>query len=148
MSGAIGSQQLKKLPDFLVNRRWNASLLENGLAEIPGLSLQNQSRNGSWMAFAVSVDSQLYSRTEVLKYFHDLGIETRPVVAGNFVQQPVMKRILSSCILEEEYPAAEYIHENAFMFANHGRKMTEEISTLLENLIRIKPNGGASPLNN
>ena len=89
------------------------------------------------MAFAVTVDSKLYSRKQILKQFEALGIETRPVVAGNFIQQPVMNRIARSCILEEEYPGAEYIHENSFMFANHGRKMSEEISALLEVLSKI-----------
>lgn len=137
MSGAIGSEQLRKLPGFLVNRRWNASLLKSGLEHIPSLRLQNQTQNGSWMAFAVTVDSKRYSRKQILKQFEALGIETRPVVAGNFIQQPVMNRILSSCILEEKYPGAEYIHKNSFMFANHGRKMSEEISALLEDLSKI-----------
>jgi hypothetical protein len=48
-----------------------------------------------------------------------------------------MKRISKSCILEDEYPGAEHIHENSFMFANHGRKMSEEIAALLLALSKI-----------
>jgi CDP-6-deoxy-D-xylo-4-hexulose-3-dehydrase len=134
MSGAVGLTQLAKLPSFLSFRRSNAKHLIEGLKAIPGLSLQSQFEGGSWMAFALHVDPFIIDRSSVLEIFSQLGIETRPVVAGNFLQQPVMSSIKEKCFVEPTYPGAEDIHTNSFMFANHGRDMKSEISFLINRL--------------
>ena len=86
------------------------------------------------MAFAVNVDPSIIDRSLVLEVFNELGIETRPVVAGNFLQQPVMNSIKDKCVISASYPGAEKIHSNSFMFANHGRDMKLEISELVNRL--------------
>jgi CDP-6-deoxy-D-xylo-4-hexulose-3-dehydrase len=134
MSGAVGLAQLSKLPSFLEFRRSNAKLLSKGLNTISGLRLQSQFEGGSWMAFAVNVDPTIIDRSLILEVFYELGIETRPVVAGNFLQQPVMNSIKDKCIIASSYPGAERIHSNSFMFANHGRDMKLEISELVNRL--------------
>ncbi len=129
MSGAIGLQQLKKLPSFLDWRRKNAEILQSELQDIPGVSLQKQDIGGSWMAFALTLEPELFERQEVIRVLEENKFETRPIIAGSFLNQPVMKVIRDSCIVDDSYEFANFVHNHGFMFANHGRDMRFEIES-------------------
>ena len=90
ISGAIGVEQLKKFPVFLANRRRNAARFAAAMAEVPGVRLQRQIGESSAFGFAMTLTDPAIDRDTVVRRLAAEGVETRPIVAGDFTAQPVM----------------------------------------------------------
>ena len=140
LSGAVGIIQLQKLDKFLIARRSNAALLKKLLGNKSKIKLQDQTNLGSWMAFSFLLerDLSIIPRKELIAALEEAGIETRPVVTGNFMNQPVMKIIRSNIIVDQFYPNAEIVDKYGFMIANHGRDLTKELESLVEIFRKFK----------
>ena len=72
-------------------------------------------------------------RSELLVKLTEAGIETRPIVGGNFTKNPVMKYLR-----HEELPSlknADQIHESGLFVGNHHFSITTQIDRLVEVLI-------------
>lgn len=132
ISGAIGLEQMKKLDKFVRYRKQNAEYLTDKIKGLKKFKLQQQDAGGSWMAFGFYIEDVEVNKKEVINKLESSGIETRPIVTGNFVMQPVMKNIKESCIVEKSYPQAEYLDARGFMVANHGRDLRNEIDVLVK----------------
>ncbi|HEC1577452.1 TPA: DegT/DnrJ/EryC1/StrS family aminotransferase, partial [Campylobacter upsaliensis] len=126
MSGAIGIEQLKKLPDFLKHRRENAKLFISLFENSEDFIIQKALGNSSWFGFSLIIkpNSKL-KRSEVLKKLNDRGIEYRPICTGDFTQNPVIKYFDYSIF--KELKNAKYIHENGFFVGNHQVSIEEQI---------------------
>ena len=92
MSGAIGIEQLKKLPNFLENRRKNSELFIELFSNHKDFMIQKNIDNSSWFGFSLIIkpESNL-KREEVVQKLVDNGIDCRPIVTGDFTQNEVMK---------------------------------------------------------
>jgi CDP-6-deoxy-D-xylo-4-hexulose-3-dehydrase len=95
---AVGIEQLKKLPEFLANRRRNAR-------NFP-CRTQKEIGTSSWFGFAVFGDDR--------KRF--AGYETRPIVTGNFLRQPVISYY--NHLVHGDMTNANYIHDEGIMVGN------------------------------
>ena len=134
ISGAVGEIQLKKIDSFLKNRRENADLLKTMLKDFEFLTLQNQSESGSWMAFALLANS--ISRDKIVMLLEENNVETRPIVTGNFTNQPVIEKIRDSISISGDLKNSQIVEDCGFMVANHGRVLEKEIlaiGKILEN---------------
>ena len=137
MSGQIGLEQIKKLDLFIDYRRQNAKLLISKLKHVTGIRLQEQDKTGSWMAFAFILESKNSElRNLLVSELENEGIETRPIVTGNFVNQPVMSKIKDRITLVSDYSNAQFVDDYGFMIANHGRDLSEEIDILFSIFIK------------
>ncbi|HGF6562052.1 aminotransferase class V-fold PLP-dependent enzyme [Providencia sp. wls1922] len=91
MSGALGSQQLKKLPSIIEGRRKNAKVFQTIFGKIEGISIQQEVGNSSWFGFALLVKSGKDKRNELVSALMSKGVDCRPIVAGNFARNDVVK---------------------------------------------------------
>lgn len=95
VAGALGREQLRKLPSFLRARRRNASILARGLAGIPGLELPRLSPNvrHAFNLFTVRVDPEVLrlSRDELQKALAAQGVETAVHYPRALHQQPIFR---------------------------------------------------------
>jgi CDP-6-deoxy-D-xylo-4-hexulose-3-dehydrase len=132
ISGAIGNIQLKKLDFFLEMRRNNANLLSLLLSNNKVVKLQSQDSGGSWMAFAFVIIDHGLNRHELVSKLEKAGFETRPVVTGNFLKQPVINKIERNIEAKGDFKNSDIIHERGFMMANHGRDLSRELKQFLE----------------
>lgn len=133
ISAAIGRVQLRKLDEFLKFRRSNAEYLRAKLDALDFLKLQSQSvQYGSWMAFAFVIDSEKIDRDSLVDVLTAKSFETRPIVAGNFLNQPVMKKMRVENVKIECFPNAQKIDQKGLMMGNHGRDLTREIDEFIE----------------
>ena len=127
-------EQLKKLPMILKNRRNNHDLLCCKLRELqhrfPG-SFCFQRPFGmlaepSWFGFGIILDpSKSPPREHVISSLITNGIECRPIVAGNFTRNPVMKYI--NHVICGELAVADRIHDCGFFIGNTHVDLSEEI---------------------
>ena len=53
MSGAVGLEQLKKLPDLIYGRRNNGKLVQQKLNDHPRFMIQQEIGKSSWFGFSL-----------------------------------------------------------------------------------------------
>ena len=129
MEAAIGSQQLRKLPAFIHQRRENATLVRLALDGHPELMLQREVGTSSWFGFSLVIrqGSQL-KRSTLLERLESLGFECRPIVTGNFAKNPVVK--LFDHTIPFELRNADHIDASGLFIGNHHFPMQEAYEAL------------------
>jgi len=91
MSGAIGREQIKKLPMIVSERRKNAEQFHNLMRDYQSIRTQQEVGQSSWFGFSMVVEPDAgFSRSDLLASFEAHGIDCRPIVAGNFAKNPVV----------------------------------------------------------
>jgi CDP-6-deoxy-D-xylo-4-hexulose-3-dehydrase len=104
MQAAIGIEQLKKLPGFIEQRRENAERMPH--------KFQREVGKSSWFGFAVFGSAKEHY---VNKY------DSRPVVTGNFLRQPVISHYKYRVF--GEMKNADYIHDHGVMVGNSHERI-------------------------
>ena len=133
MSGAIGIEQLKKLPNFLENRRKNSELFIELFSNHKDFMIQKNIDNSSWFGFSLIIKSESnLKREEVVQKLVDNGIDCRPIVTGDFTQNEVMK--FFDYEIHGELKNAKYLHEHGFFVGNHQVSILSEIDHLFKTL--------------
>ena len=127
LSGAIGVKQLEKLPGFVKKRRENADFFIDKFKDSQNYKIQIELGNSSWFGFSIILQNKLIGkRKEIIELLTTNGVETRPIVAGNFTVNPVMKFLKFLPI--PPLPAADLIHNEGFFIGNHHFDVSNEIS--------------------
>jgi CDP-6-deoxy-D-xylo-4-hexulose-3-dehydrase len=134
MSGAIGIEQLKKLPTFLEQRRKNAKLFVELFKDHKDFMIQKDIDNSSWFGFSLIIkpESKL-KRKDFIEKLQENNIDCRPIVTGNFTRNEVMK--FFDYEIHEELTNADYLHDNGFFIGNSQVCLENEIRYLAEVLI-------------
>ena len=134
MSGALGLEQIKKLPSIIQGRRENAIGFLEVIKPFSFIAPQKEMGTSSWFGFSITLDEKAdKDRSHFLKIFSTHGYEVRPVVAGNFTKQDVMKYLNHR--IHGELKNSNYIDTNSFFIGNHHYPMTDalnELSNVLE----------------
>jgi CDP-6-deoxy-D-xylo-4-hexulose-3-dehydrase len=131
MSGAIGIEQLKKLPTFLNQRRENAKLFVELFSNHPDFIIQKDISNSSWFGFSLIIKpTSNLKRKDIIKLLQNNNIDCRPIVTGNFTRNEVMKYF--DYTIHNELKNADYLHENGFFIGNSQVNLEEEIKFLAE----------------
>ena len=131
MSGAIGIEQLKKLPSFIDNRRRNARVFVNLFQNNPNFIIQKEIGESSWFGFSLIIKpSSILKRKEVIEKLTKANIECRPIVTGDFTQNEVMKYF--DFEIHNKLVNARYLHENGFFVGNHHIDIKNEIEYLFK----------------
>ena len=129
MSGAIGSEQLKKLPSFLAQRRKNAALFVSLFKDHKDFIIQKNIDNSSWFGFSLIIrpESSL-KRAEVIEKLTQNNIDCRPIVTGDFTKNEVLDYF--DYEIHGTMKNAQYLDENGFFVGNHQMDLTQEINHL------------------
>ena len=139
MSGAIGIEQLKKLPSFIKNRRINANLFVKLFKDHKDFIIQKEIGDSSWFGFSLIIkpESKL-KRKDVVKLLTDNRIECRPIVTGDFTQNEVMKYF--DYEIHGDLKNAKYLHDNGLFVGNQQVIIEKEISLLSKVLSTVNNN--------
>ena len=129
MSGAIGSVQLQKLPIFISNRKKNATIFKSLFENEPNIAIQQETEVSSWFGFSLLLTNKLSSfRDDLINILMENNIECRPIVAGNFTKNPVIK--FMDYDICGELSASDEIDKNGFFVGNDFRDLKNEIHYL------------------
>jgi CDP-4-dehydro-6-deoxyglucose reductase, E1 len=131
MSGAIGIEQLKKLPLFLQQRRENAKVFVNLFKNHEDFIIQKNIDNSSWFGFSLIIkrDSML-QRKDLTEKLRDNKIECRPIVTGNFTRNDVMKYF--DYEIHGTLNNADHLHDNGFFVGNGHMPLYNQIKFLFD----------------
>jgi CDP-6-deoxy-D-xylo-4-hexulose-3-dehydrase len=129
MMGAIGIEQLKKFPEFLKNRKANARVFIDTFKENPYFMIQQEISSSSWFGFSLIIKPEAHkTRKEIVDVLTAHQIEARPIVAGNFTKNEVMKYF--DYELHNEMKNADYLDKNGFFVGNHHFDIADKIQYL------------------
>ena len=131
MSGAIGIEQLKKLPSFIQQRRKNAELFIQLFRDSKRFIIQQEIGESSWFGFSLIINDNS-KRSEIIKLLTESNIDCRPIVTGDFTQNPVLKYF--DYEIMGELPNSKKIHNDGFFVGNSHHDLTKEISYLHKKL--------------
>jgi len=127
MSGAIGIEQLKKLPNFIKQRRENAKLFYKLFKDNNKFIIQQEVGESSWFGFSLIINNKV-NRSEIVQILTNSKIECRPIVTGDFTQNPVMK--FFDYEISGKLVNSKKIHTDGFFIGNSHLDLKQELNYL------------------
>lgn len=119
MSGAIGQEQIAKLPMIVRERRANAQRFRALMQTYPQIRIQQEIGESSWFGFSMVVRPDAgFDRAKLIASLGRHGVECRPVVAGNFAKNEVVTKHMAHTI-HDELRNADDIDRNGLFIGNH-----------------------------
>lgn len=129
IEGALGVEQVKRLPMLVEERRKNGKLLQAALANHPDIIIQKEIGESSWFGFSLVIRSgSKLTRKVLVAKLNQLGFECRPIVAGNFAKNEVVKYFDSE--VHGTLKNAEHIDQNGLFVGNHHYPIPEAFTAL------------------
>lgn len=129
MEGAIGQEQVKKLPNFISERRKNAKYFQELFSNHPLIGIQKEIGESSWFGFSLVIRPNTgIERKTIVSRLNEFKIECRPIVAGNFAKNEVVKYFNHEIF--GELKNAQWIDKNGLFVGNHQY----DIRQLIDNL--------------
>lgn len=129
LEGALGVEQIKRLPSMVVERRKNGCAMQAVLGQHPELMIQQEIGESSWFGFSLVIrPGSSVTRPDLVKKLASLGFECRPIVAGNFAKNEVVKYFDHE--IAGELRNAEHIDKNGLFIGNHHYPIPEAIEAL------------------
>lgn len=117
MSGALGIEQVKKIPSIVAERRRNGAYFVEAMSDVPDIRIQRETGTSSWFGFSMILEGAYAGRRRELgAAFAEAGIESRPIVAGNFTRNPVMSHL--DATVPDALPAADAVHADGLFVGN------------------------------
>lgn len=136
MSGALGIEQLKKVPALIAGRRENAAYFTERFSGISAVRTQRETGESSWFGFSMVLEGALAGRrADLVRAFTEAGIESRPIVAGNFTRNPVMAHL--DAVVPDALPAADKIDVDGLFIGNHHYPVHAGIDLVAETVERV-----------
>ncbi len=120
-----------------------------GIMQLENLDAHNQTRRNNFNTFASGLDSDQFfcdfdlegnssvcfsvitknkTSRELREKLDRMGVQTRPIIAGNLYRHPFMKKVVQLRCDEN----AEYVHENGFYIGNNQNVKQEDVLWLVE----------------
>jgi CDP-6-deoxy-D-xylo-4-hexulose-3-dehydrase len=129
LSGAIGIEQVKRLPALVAGRRANAAAMQAAMAGHPSLMLQRETGCSSWFGFSLLIRPGVQrSRKDLVAELRGAGFECRPVVAGNFAKNPVVQYFEHE--IHGELRNASYVDTHGLFVGNHAHPIPDAVEAL------------------
>lgn len=135
LSGAIGQEQLRKLPVFVEGRRRNARHFVERFAGDSRFRMQKETGESSWFGFSLVIEDDSIDRDAVVSALEGAAIDVRPIVAGNFLRNPVIEYFDHR--VQGTLSASNEIHDRGFFVGNGHDDLRRRIDYLHETLSAV-----------
>ena len=135
MSGAIGIEQLKKLPLFIKQRRKNAEIFVRLFKDDKRFLIQKEIGESSWFGFSLIIMDKSINRKEIIDLLTKNKIDSRPIVTGDFTKNDVMK--FFNYDIHKTLENADHLHFFGFFVGNSHIDLTKELNYLKSVLSKI-----------
>jgi CDP-4-dehydro-6-deoxyglucose reductase, E1 len=100
IQAAIGLGQIQQIDEFIKKRKRLVARVSESLEDTPlrlvvheEIAQSLDAENHSWMMIPICVNEDLVSKQKIQNFLEENGIETRPVLTGNFLDQPVIRNL-------------------------------------------------------
>lgn len=133
LEGALGIEQVKKLPMLIEERRKNGQYWLEKMDGNPYFYIQKENGLSSWFGFSIIIKPDAkFDRKYLVKFLTNEGFECRPIVAGNFAKNPVVGYFNYEVV--GSLNNANLIDSNGLFIGNHHYPVLDAIDTI-KNLV-------------
>ena len=139
VSAAIGLNQFKKLNSFIKSRKINREKIikkfknNNFLKNKIGFFLQNKNVKPSWFGLPIKlINNNAINKLKVMRKLEKSGVETRPIISGNFAKQPAAKKF--NLGNQYKYPNTDEIYNSSFFIGLPTSSIKKKTLILLEKI--------------
>jgi CDP-4-dehydro-6-deoxyglucose reductase, E1 len=135
LSGAIGIEQLKKLPGMTAERRRNWALFQKLFGGDNRFIIQRENGTSSAFAFTIVLNPEAgLSRPKLMAALKDADIGYRIITGGCITRHEVIKHYDYECV--DALPNANLAHDQGFFVGNHPFDIAPQLRRLREVLDR------------
>ena len=128
VSAAIGHNQFKRLNKFITIRNFNKkkiilSMKKNMIINKKiDFYYENKNVTPSWFGLPIKilVNKKKYKNI-IIKKLEKNGIETRPIISGNFADQPAAKKY--NLTSNNKFPNTDFVYNNSFFIGLPTKKI-------------------------
>ena len=138
VSASIGNNQLKRINQFIKIRNYNRIKIIDKLVNSKYWKNQFTFLNPanyvkpSWFGLPMLVDSKYIKvKKKFLQYLEKNDVENRPIISGNFLNQPSVN-LFKLNIAKSKLRGAQEIEDRGFFIGIHTRKINNKELDLLE----------------
>jgi len=147
IQAAVGLVQLKRINELLDFRMKFAKFIIDVFKPISwikivgsnrvSLAQSHVDRSHSWMNIPFTLEDDAPQVVNVIKdIFENHGVETRPIITGNFMMQPAASYLGS----QGYFPNAQEISERGFMIGCHAMEVSEDLQATIQNIVKALQN--------
>jgi CDP-6-deoxy-D-xylo-4-hexulose-3-dehydrase len=132
LSGAIGRQQLKKLPGMTAQRRRNYAIFQELFRGDDRFILQRENGKSSCFSFTIILNpAKGIDREKVFASLKEADIGFRMITGGCFLKHDVIKHY-DHDVVDGSTPNADMAHDWGFFVGNYPQDLTPQIHRLRE----------------
>ena len=143
ITAAIANNQYKRLNLFMKIRSENRKLIINTITENKKWNNQfdfikpEKKMSPSWFGLPILINEKLKNKkTTLLRFLDKKMIENRPIVSGNFLNQPAIK--LYKLNTKNKFYNSQLVEESGFFIGLHTKKITKKMANYIAtNLLKI-----------
>ena len=139
IQGAFGIHQIKKLDGFIDLRRKNAAYWTRRLSSYSDVLILPEEQQGTkhvYFGHPLTVKPEApFTREQLVEHLEGKLVETRPVMAGNMAEQPVMEHIPHR--ISGSLENSRMIMRQSFFFGNHSGIGPEEREYIADSVIEF-----------
>jgi len=132
LEAAIGLAQLERIDDIIKKRQENVRYLNDELERYGALKLPPYSKDTSYMAYPIVINSDKLTRKEVTDHLEKNGIDTRPAFGCVPTQQPAYDHLKKA--YRGKLPIAEHVGRNGFFIGCHQGLTEDDLSYVVSTL--------------
>ena len=144
IQAAIALNQFKRLNKFIKIRNNNRSRIIKTLQKHKKWDNQfkfvsvDKKIKPSWFGLPIQINDKFFkSKKKFLNFLSTKGIETRPIISGNFLNQPASK-IYKFKSKKKDFINANEIEKKGFFIGLHTKPLkNDELKFIVENLLNI-----------
>jgi len=135
---AMGLVQMKKLPEIISLRKKNHKRLCDIFSKYDDYFIipkATEHSDPSWFAFALTIkENSKFKRKDIVDYFENSKIQTRPYFAGNIMLQPAYEGIMDQNEIVKQFPNARKVTTDTF-FLGTSPVITDEQLDYIETVV-------------
>ena len=144
IQAAIALNQFKRKNFFKENREFNRNKIIKEVSthkkfcnQINFLKIEKDI-DPSWFGLAIFINQKyINKKSKYLNYLEKKGIETRPIISGNFVNQPSIK-LYKLNKNNENFDNAQIVEDLGFFIGLHTKKINTKLAQYISsNLLKI-----------
>ena len=131
IQAAIAHNQFNRLDHLKKFRNLNRNLLIKKITESKKWNNQfkfiavPKNIDPSWMGLPILISERFKERKKrFINYLDKIGIETRPIISGNFANQPAAK-LYELCKKNEKFENSQKVQELGFLIGLHTKKISK-----------------------
>ena len=135
IQAAIGLSQFRRKEVFKENRKYNRELIINNVIKMSKFNNQIKFINSekkiqqSWLGLPILIDKKyIKKKFKYWEYLNSKGIETRPIISGNFINQPAIKLYKLDKVNKKKFDNAQVVEDLGFFIGLHTNKITNYLS--------------------